>query len=278
MNITTSIKSFVFDHLKICKIIAAVIAFAMTAGLLLFAVALLGNPISYGIVKSNAQKYIAENYADEGYVLTDVNYSFKFGDYLAHVEKPGSEDCRFTLFYGTTGKFYRDDYESYVKGGSNVQRRLNMRYRELCDTVLESAAFPYSSDISFGDLVFEGDGQDFFQTKFGLPASILKPDEVYDIPELGRQAGRLTVYVDTEDVSPEKAAEVLLNIKKVMEQGGAPFYAINLKLEAPDGRYCELVNFLSADIYEDVLVERVNANRQKTEELYAIEAEKKRES
>ncbi len=278
MSITTSIKSFVFNHLKILKIIAAVIAFAMIAGLVLFAVALLGNPITYGIVKSKAQKYVAENYAAEGYVLTDVSYSFKFGDYLAHVEKPGSEDCRFTLFYGTTGKFYRDDYESYVKNGSNVRTRLNMRYRELCDTVLESAAFPYSSDISFGDLIFEGDGQDFYQTKFGLSGSILKPDAVYDIPELGRQAGRITVDVDSEDVSPEKAAEVLLNIKKVMEQGGAPFYAINLKLEAPDGRYCELVNFLAADIHENGLVERVNANRQKTEELYALEAEKKRES
>ncbi len=277
MSITTSIKSFVFDHLKICKIIAAVIAFALIAGLSYFAFALLGNPITYSIVKSKAKKYVAENYADEGYVLTDVSYSFKFGDYLAHVEKPGSEDCRFTVFYGTLGKFSRDDYAN-IEDGSNVQRRLNMRYRELCDTVLESAAFPYSSDISFGDLVFEGDGQDFYQTKFGLSESILKPDAVYDIPELGRQAGRITVDVDSEDVSPEKAAEVLLNIKTLMEQGGAPFYAINLELEAPDGRYCELVNFLAADIHEDGLVERVNANRQKTEELYALETEKKRES
>ncbi len=273
-----SIKAFVFDHLKICKIIAAVIAFALTAGLLLFAVALLGNPISYGMVKSRAQKYIAENYADEDYVLTDVSYSFKFGDYLAHIEKPGSEDCRFTLFYGMNGKFNGDNYESLVQGGFNVRTRLDIRYRELCDTVFESAAFPYAGDISFGELVFEGDGQDFYQTKFGLSGSILKPDAVYDIPELGRQAGRITVDVDSEDVSSEKAAEVLLNIKKVMEQGGAPFYAINLELEAPDGKYCELVNFLAADIHEDGLVERVNANRQKTEELYALEAEKKRES
>ncbi len=277
MSITTSIKSFVFDHLKICKIIAAVIAFAMIAVLAYFAFALLGNPITYGIVKSKAKKYVAENYAAEGYVLTDVSYGFKFGEYLADVEKPGSEDCRFTVFYGTLGKFSRDDYEN-IENGSNVQRRLNMRYRELCDTVLESAAFPYSSDISFGDLVFKrDDGQDFYQTEFGLPASILKPDALYDIPELGRQAGRLTVYVDTEDVTSEKAAEVLLNIKKVMEQGGAPFYAINLKLEAPDGMYCELVNFLAADIYEDGLVERVNANIQKMEELKAIQEQMKRE-
>ncbi len=276
MSITTSIKSFVFDHLKICKIIAAVIAFALIAGLAYFAFALLGNPITYGIVKSKAKKYVAENYAAEGYVLTDVSYSFKFGDYLADVEKPGSEDCRFTVFYGTLGKFSRDDYEN-IENGSNVQRRLNMRYRELCDTVFESSAYPYSRDICFGDLVFEGDGQDFYQTEFGLPASILKPDEVYDIPELGRQAGRLTVYVDTEDATSEKAAEVLLNIKKVMEQGGAPFYAINLKLEAPDGRYRELVNFLSADIHEDGLVERVNANIQKMEELRAIQEQMKQE-
>jgi len=273
-----SIKAFVLDHLKICKIIAAVIAFALTAGLLIFAVAMLGNPISYGMVKRNAQQYIAENYANDGYVLTDVNYSFKFGNYLAHVEKPGSEDCRFTVFYGTNGKFQGDNYESLVEGYFNVRTRLDMRYRELCDTVFESAAYPYTNDICYGELVFEGDGQDAFHTGFGLSGNILKPDAVYDIPELGRQGGRITVYVATEDLPPEKAAEVLLNIKTLMEQGGAPFYAINLTLESSGREYYELINFLAADIHEDGLVERVNVNHQKAEELYAIQAEIKRES
>lgn len=270
------IKAFVLDHLKICKIIAAVIALALTVGVLLFAVMMLGNPITYGMVKSRAKKYVAEKYAAEGYVLTDVSYSFKFGDYLADVEKPGSEDCRFTVFYGTTGKFNGDNYESLVEGRFNVRTRINMRYRELCDTIFESAAYPYSRDITFGDLVFEGDGQDAYQTKFGLSESILKPDAVYDIPELGRQAGRIVVDVDTEDLSPEKAAEVLLNIKTIMEQGGAPFYAINLCLESSDREHYRLDNFLAADIHEDGLVERVKANRQKTEEMYAKQAEMKR--
>lgn len=271
-----SIKAFVFNHLKICKIIAAVIALALIAWLAYFAIALLGNPITYGMVKSRAQKYVAENYAAEGYVLTDVSYSFKFGEYLADVEKPGSEDCRFTVFYRTNGKFNGDNYESLVEGGFNVRTRLDMHYRELCDTVFESSAYPYSKDICFGELVFEGDGQDAFQTQFGLSGSILKPDAVYNIPELGRQAGRIVVYVDTEEVSSEKAAEVLLNIKSLMEEGGVPFYAIKLVLRSPDGGRCELTDFLNADIHEDGLVERINANRQKTDELYAIEDEKKR--
>ena len=88
-------KSIFFNHIKVFKVIAAVIAFLMIAAILLFADALVGNPVSYLIVKNNAEKYIAENYADMGYVLEDVNHSFKFGEYYAHVAKPGSEDCRF---------------------------------------------------------------------------------------------------------------------------------------------------------------------------------------
>ena len=272
-----NVKAAISKRLLPLRIIAAVIAFAIIAMLLLGANDLLGNPVSYSIVKSNAEKYVAENYADEGYVLEDIGYSFKFKIYYAYIAKPGSEDCRFTADFSPLGKFGWDDHESRVLNGGNVRSRLCTRYRELADSVLESPAYPYSSHVAFGDLIFEDDdyngGYDF-----GLPPSCLVPDALYDIAELGEKAGLLTIYVETEEITPEHAAEVLLEINSLMEQGGVPFYAIDLTLETPrkayqknyaDREYYSLLNFHRSDIYEDGLVERVKDNRQKTEEYWA---------
>lgn len=272
-----SVKSFVSNRPLPFRIIAAVIAFAMIAFLLWGANDLLGNPVSYSVVKNNAQKYIAEKYAGEGYVLESVAYSFKFKDYLAHVAKPDSEDCHFAVFYNMYGAFRGDNYESLVQNGENVRDRLEMRYRELADSVLESPAYPYSENSAYGSLIFEGD-EDYTKEDghgFAIPRSILVPDALYDIAELGAQAGLLTVYVNTDTLTHEYAAEILLEINSLMAQGGVPFYAIDLTLKSSDREYYSLENVRRSDIYEDGLVERVKAYYQKTEEHYAeLEAEK----
>lgn len=257
-----SVKTLIQKKRKPLRVISAVIAFAIIAWLLFFTVILLGNPISYFIVKGKAKEYVAENYADDGYVLEGVDYSFKGTNYYARVEKPGSEDCRFTLDYNMFGGLLYDDYERRVTGGDNVSRRLDLRYRELTDSVFNSPAWSYSSDIMFGRLIFEGD--DRFEC--AIPTSELVPDGLYDIQKLGARAGILTVYVDTDDSSDEGAAEVLLELNEIMERGGAPFYAIDLMLESSDGGYCKLEQFRHSDIYPEGLVERVKENQHLTEE------------
>lgn len=264
-----SVKSFVSKHKKSVKVIAAVIAFAMIAGLLVFANGLLGNPISYCIAKSKAKKYVAENYADMGYILESVNYSFKNGDYIAHIEKPDSEDRHFVLGIGFDGRLGSDNYENCVLNGGNTQTRLDMRYREFIHSVTESSAYPYSSQSAGGTLVFEGYGD----YDFAVSKSILVPDGLYDIAELGEKGGLLYISVDTSQTTPENAAEILLEINALMKQGGVTFYAIDLTLMdrtlAPADRVdYNLKNFHRSDIYEDGLVERVVNNHQKTEQAW----------
>lgn len=269
------IKVFVSKHRKVLRIIAAVIAFAMIGALLLFANSLLGNPVSYLIVKNNAQKYLVEKY--DGYVLEDVSYSFKMGDYLAHASIPRSGDSHFAVYYGWDCAFWGDTYESDITNRGNVRRRLDMSYRKLVDSVLDSAANPYSMDIDFGELIFEGDedttkeeGHGFF-----LPLGELEQDGLYNIAELGEKAGLLNIYVETEkDASPETAAEFLLGIKSLMEKGGATFRAIDLVVRSPNGGYI-VDNFLRSDIYEDGLAERVGKIGMTTEEYNAAHASDK---
>lgn len=249
---TFFLKQFLSKHLKLFKVIAAVIAFSLTAVQLWFVNALLGNPVSYFIVKNNAEKYVAEKYADEGYILENISYSFKNGSYYAHVAKPDSLDCRFTVEYFLNGHLVLDLYEDEVLKGGNVQRRLEMSYRELVDSVLESPAYPYSSDIAFGTFGIEYDRI----YGYTLAGSTLVPDALYNIAELGAKAGKLTIYFDAKgEVTLEKAAETLLEINSLMEQGGVTFYAIDFRY----GFY-RLDNFLRSDIYEEGLVERVKEN------------------
>lgn len=252
-------RAFIENHNKPLRIIAAVVAFAMIAGLLIFANELLGNPVSYLIAKNNAKKYIEENYAEEGYVVESVAYSFKFKDYLAHAAKPDSEDCYFTVYYNMFGDFRGDNFVSLVKNGQNVERRLNMSYRELVDSVLESSANPYKTEraIQYGELLFDADEGNDTKYDFALPRSILIPDATYDIAELGAQGGLIVFYADVQgEATPEKAAEVLLKVNELSKRGGVPFYAIDLTLRSSGEDYI-LENFHRSDIYEDGLAERV---------------------
>lgn len=268
-SVINSLRSFVTKHLLPLRIIAAVIAFAMTAGLLIFANALVGNPVSYLIVKSKAEKYVAENYADKGYILESVSYDFKFGHYNAEVVKPGSEDCWFRVGYDFGGKCSGDNYDYNVVGGSNTRWRLDMSYRELINSIVESPFYPYSSEpawstVAFGKLVFEGDDR----YDFCIPNSEIVPDKLYDIQKLGDAAGHLTICVDTKDTTPENAAKILLNIRSLMEQGGAPFHDIDLRLmdeslPANDETYYAVSGLLRSEIYEEGLVDRVIECHQK---------------
>lgn len=254
-------KNFVNTH-KIFRVLAAILAFLITGYLLWGATDLLGNPILYAINKSSAEKYLAENYGGEGYVVENVSYNFKFGVYTAAAAKPNSEDCKFAIYYGKDGSFRGDDYENRVKNGGNTRFRLEKQYSDFADSVLKSATIPYSTSVCFGELVFEK-GE-----TFGLPQSILVPDKLHDIAKLGAEAGRVVIYVETEQLSPEFAAEVLVKIDELMEQGGVPFYAISLSLETPEHEYFSVENFRRADIHGDNLVERINENRQKTQDYY----------
>lgn len=250
-----SIKSTFEKHPKPFKAAAAVVALMMIAGLLWFAFALNGNPVSYALVKKNAEAFVAENHPD--YAVYSIAYEFKFGRYTAEIVKPGSEDCHFIASFGLDGKRIVDNYEGSIVKGNNTAARLNMRYRELADTVLKSPAYPFKSKIAYGTLVFEDDGEDNAARDFSLPKSILQPDALYDINALAEQGGLITVYVEITEKTPERAAEVLLELDRLLEQGGVPFYAINLVLTAEDGDDYFVDCIHRAEINESGLADRV---------------------
>lgn len=276
MSVKTIVRSgknrvckIISKHPKLSRVIAAVLAFAMIIGLVLFANPLFDYPLYAPFFKLKAQNYIKKNYGEMGYVME----SFKDfgGEYFAVAAKPDSPDSRFTVIYYASSSWMVDGYEYDVLRLNSVRKRLQREYDELAGRVLKSPQFPYVH--SSAHLSIEPFNNGYISS---IPAEILELDGIYDIRELGSQAGFLRVIAYTDEITPEKAAEALLEIDRLMTKGGVTYFAIDLLMEtdhASEGdEYFNIRDFLRRDIYEEGLVERVakTGNKGKVMIMYPL--------
>ncbi len=274
---------------KILKVLALVLAIVLIIGIGLFANALVGNPVSKFLATKGAEEHLAKNYADKDFVVEEVNYDFKTGGYYARVTSPTSIDSHFSLSFDWMGKLIIDSYEE-VTSGWNTAKRINDDYDKKVDNVFENNEFPFFMHISYGNIEFTSEeyGEDSSRPDYAIYRETLEIDGIYDIDELGKKAGKLTVYIYSREISEEKLAEILLTIKSVFDKSGVTFYAIDCVLQqsgeiinendiytAPP--QIEVMNFLYSDIYEDGLVERVREANQKAIE-YNEEQDKIKEA
>lgn len=266
---------------KWLKIVALVVALVIIAGLCIFANALVGNPVSKWLATRTAEKHLEEVYGDTDFVIDRIGFNFKDTDYYAHIKSPSSEDSSFSLRIGMWGQLLLDTYESRVLTGNNTQNRLYMEYRALADEVLEAPDYPFTSFIAYGDLHVgfqPADVElpaDYYPERYYIIEELVL-DKKYDIRELGKKAGCMVVYVEDDEVTIERAAEVLLELKEVFDRKNVPFYSIDFVLEYPrkpeggntkDGRV-NVEGFLYSDIYEEGLVERVRIADEKLNAYY----------
>ena len=249
---------------KVLKIIALIVAIALIIGIASMANALNGNPVSKMLARRAANAYLEEHYPNTDYYIEDLGFSFKFTGYYAHVRSDSSIDTQFTLEIDMLGHVFRDIYES-VTGGFVTARRIDDEYRTLCDQVLESPAFPYPSDIAYGSLeIYPREASAVEAPDFYIVQEDLILDAVYDPRELGAQAGRLVVYVDSDTITYEEAARILLDIRALFDNANIPFRAIDFVLEAPlpeEGPRTEddirIEDFRYEDIVEEGLADRI---------------------
>ena len=257
---------------KVLKIIAFVIAIALMLGICWVANGLNGNPISKWLADRAAEDYLEENFPNTDYYIEDLGYSFKFAGYYAHVRSETSIDTQFSLNIDMVGNVFYDTYED-VLSGDITARRLEQEYRDLTDQIFESSAFPYKSDIQFGTLEIHTQEaiDDPLATDipdYALVTQDLILDKIYDIRELGRQAGRLVVYVDDEELTFENAAKILLEIRSEFDTANIPFRAIDFRMRT-DGENIHFDNFPYDDIYEEGLVDRIKTAHDELEAYYA---------
>ena len=262
---------------KIIKIAAFVVALALIVGVCIFANSLVGNPISKMLATNTAKQYIKENHPDMDYQLDGVTFNFKFVCYNAYFSSPSSPDSSFTLMLGMDGKIIQNYYEAHVIERGNTARRLEEEYRAAVGKVLDNPSFPYNSHIDYGELQFI---QEEYRNAEGVPpyaliTNELELDGIYDVNELGAKAGKLTLYVYDDTVTVERLAEIILDIKGMLDDAGVRFYVMDCVLEYPkpesgewkQGRV-EVMDFLCSDIYEEGLVERVQTFNDAAEDYY----------
>lgn len=275
---------------KWLKIVALVVALLIIAGLCVFANALVGNPVSKWLATRTAEKHLEEVYGDTDFVIEKIGFNFKDIDYYAHIMSPSSEDSSFSLRIGMWGELLLDTYESRVLGGGNTRNRLYMEYRAMVDEVLESPDFPFASDIAYGDLQVGFAPPDVEVEEDRWPEGYLVLDKVeldkkYDMDWLALSAGRLVIYVEDDVVSEKRAAEILLELRRIFFEKKVFFNCIDLVLEYPrttdggkrkEGRI-NVEGILVADIYPDGLENRVHIANEKMNAYYAEQDAKNKE-
>ena len=255
---------------KILKLIALILALVLIVGIAGFADSLVGNPISNHLAVKGTESYLSAQYSGTDYYIDRTVYNFKDGNYHSFILSPSSADTAFTVIADKFGRVLYDTFSS-VTAKENTARRLEGEYRELTDTILNSPSFPYAGDIVFGTLsIYPKQAmEDPHVTdipSYAIVQDDLILDKEYDIRTLGAQAGRLVIYVEEDHISAERAAEIMLDIKRLMDQVEIPFRVMDFHLVQPlpaegprsDVRI-DVPEFPYAELYEEDLIYRIQA-------------------
>lgn len=278
----------------ICIILCAVIILTV----LYFAFAFFGNPVSWMLARKNSNQFLKENFPETDYEISRVCYNFKTGGYYADVVSPTSQDSYFTIDCNGWGQYQFDTYEA-VTNMSNTISRLDREYRKLVKSKLYEGNGTLNSGIAYGEFRIAGiyevhtytteDGSTEYYTldkEYGLDRDALEIDGQYDIRELARTAGRITLHIHDEEISVERAAELLLQVRDYLDENNIPFYAIDFDLRKPKNEYGQstggsvsVYDFLYSDIYPEGMTERVQENRDALQEHHTIQdAERARDA
>lgn len=259
------------------KILVTLVVFILIGVVLLFANAILGNPVSKMMANNNAKEYIEKNYKDLDLVVEKVGYDFKTGGYYVNVKNPNSKDIYFTLTYNSFGRLINDFYENNVVNKWNTYQRINDEYFDKVKKVFEDKNFPYKVDIGFGNLKAMEDTENEYGHKYGIKLSDLEIDKKYDILDLGRKYGNIVCYVEDDNISIKRASEILLDIKSILDDKNITFYTIDFVLEKPrnengernpDDTSVEVKDFLYSDIYKSGLEDRIKEEEKNLKEYY----------
>lgn len=271
---------------KVLKALALILAVILIIGVGLFANALVGNPVSKFLATKGAEEHLAKNYGDKDFVVEEVTYDFKTGGYYARITSPTSIDSHFSLSFDFLGKLELDCYDD-VTSGWNTAMRLEDDYRNAVKAITESKDFSEKYFIAHGEIpcVLSDYPIDEEHPEYALQKEELVIDKIYDIKEVASQHGKLVLYAYDEEVTHERLAELLLDVKNKFDNSGVTFKAVDFVLEPPkkegeammSDEQIQIKNFYYSDIYEDGLVERVREANQKAIE-YDREQEKIKEA
>ena len=267
---------------KSVKVVLITITALIVGVILWFVCAFFGNPVSYFLAKNSADDYIAENYADYDLEIEKVGYDLKVSGYYAKVVSPSSVDTHFYVYFDLLGRPVRDTFDN-VTDGWNTAMRLENEYRALTDSIEDEVNKYFTTDIFYGEIKTSDYADDYCgKEPYGILPSELILDYDYDINEVAEKAGHIVFYYDETELTAEKSAEKLFQLKEILDKNNIRFFAIDFIAQEPkteenagSRKEFSVREFLYSDIYEDGLEERLQQAADDLQKYYSAEDQKK---
>ena len=267
---------------KAVKAILITLAILIVGVILWFVCAFFGNPVSYFLTKNSADDYIAENYTDYDLQIEKIGYDLKSSGYYARVIQPGSKDIYFKVYFDLLGKPCYDTFEN-IHDGWNTSMRLENEYRALTDSIEDEVNKYFTTDIFYGEIKTSDYADDYCgKEPYGILPSELIIDYDYDINEVAAKAGHIVLYYEETELTAEKSAIRLLELKRILDEKGVKFFAIDFIAQEPkteenvgNRKEFSVREFLYSDIYEEGLEERLQKASDDLQKYYSAEDQKK---
>lgn len=200
------------------KVIAAVIAVVLIGGLLFFANAFLGNPISAMIANRAIEKYVDENYSHLDLEVEKVIYNFKDGSYMARARSKTSIDTKFAIYYRSGD--IRDYYESNVLGKFNTLQRLSDEYSAIAKKII-AEELGYENNTTIVMYKRDDKSRDILELDMEFDKSLPLDSEVL-------------IRLELKDSSLEGIAKVLTDAHKAFIDNNCNFSEYSLSAEKGD--------------------------------------------
>lgn len=231
----------------------------LAAGLLWICNEMLGNPVSYLLAKNTAEKYLAKTYPNTDFVMDEFGYDFKDGGYYAHIASPSSQDTRFSIMVDRLGKFRWDSYEDRVQSRWNTFQRLEQEYsKQVCAAF--GGEFPYEVELCSGSLEIarQEEKPEGFPEDGPAVEDLLLDQSAETVSELAEKSGRITIWLRSDQRDPELAAEMLLAVRKTLDEAGVPFCRLDFVQRLPQpGQELSFQGLRRQEITEEELIKKI---------------------
>ena len=248
-----------------CVVIVFVLFCTLTLNLIF------GNPVSKALAVHNAETILNIRFGREVYRVASARYAdywLEDQEYSVRCEMPGSPDSGFTMTFGMFGNYRSDNYNGVVLQKGSVLNRVNREYHEIVLAAMDDPQDGITIDYCYGS-VFTGDNEENGPQFPHLSADQVELDQVFDYREIGRKYGEVVVALEETDLSADRIASLLMQMKAHLNRQGVEFQAISLSLtdrssasRRGEGKGYDIAavwDFPCDQIYETGLVQRVAA-------------------
>ncbi|MBR2889782.1 MAG: hypothetical protein IKC09_05865 [Oscillospiraceae bacterium] len=258
--------------LKNWPTIVSVIAIVLVLHIVLLpAFLFFGYPLSYALVAISTTSHVAITQPELDVQIDRIVYDFKHGGYSVYFVSPTSQDTYFRMVCDGFGLIHLDYSDSAQSKGHTVAR-VEQDYRNRLDEALAEAEFDFEVRQCFAEITHQyGNEWGSINKDFGITdaeVQALELDREYDFREFAAKYGRINIQIRDEQVTVERAAEILLELKAYLEKQNIPWYGMDFSLTYDHSEYVILYDFLYEDVYEEGLVDRVQESYDATQKHF----------